>query len=225
MTKPWKTDAWKKKREELIRDKCCEWCGSTENLSVAHKERALSYDQDYRIVSNELWQTLVSQGKYSTPDREEGEEDNDYRRRVIARLQRDREDFRSKYANQIEQAVDAKRQMDFQKYMSFEDVMILCKKCHFAYDKGMVLCDVCRKAHHEPKYDMCWFCFSKTETGHKIKSQRELLDFIHPWCGKTFKIERQWWDIESDPEMCCIEHCDPYACKTAEEKFAEIRDE
>ncbi len=28
IVKPWKTDAWKKKRDELIKDRVCEWCGS-----------------------------------------------------------------------------------------------------------------------------------------------------------------------------------------------------
>lgn len=224
MTKPWKTDAWKKKRDELIKNKGCEWCGSTEDLSVAHKEKALSYYQDYRIVSGELWRTLISQGVYSEPEREEGEGDCDYRRRVIAKLQENRESFGRRYREEIEEAVRTKRQKDFEKYMSLEGVLILCKKCHLAYDKSMVLCTVCRKAHHDPKYEMCWYCFSKTGIGQKIKSQQELLAFVHPWCGKTFKIERQWWDMEADPETCCMEHCDPYGCKTAEEKFAEVRD-
>ncbi len=36
MSKAWKTKEWKAQRDALIEGKCCEWCGSTEKLSIHH---------------------------------------------------------------------------------------------------------------------------------------------------------------------------------------------
>jgi len=70
---------------------------------------------------------------------------------------------------------------------------------------------------------MCWECFKKTEKGQRVskgletkKWEREMLPYKHPWCDKTFLIERQWWNMEAEPQMCCIECCgDPNNCDIA----------
>lgn len=38
MTKPWQTKEWRTRRAEFIKGKSCEWCGSTEFLTIDHKE-------------------------------------------------------------------------------------------------------------------------------------------------------------------------------------------
>jgi hypothetical protein len=45
----------------------------------------------------------------------------------------------------------------------------------------------------------------------------EMLDYDHPWCDKKFKIKTKWWDIEANPQMCCLEHCeiDVHSCEIA----------
>ena len=36
MRKPWQTKEWRERRAEFIKGKCCEWCGSTEYLTIDH---------------------------------------------------------------------------------------------------------------------------------------------------------------------------------------------
>jgi ribosomal protein L37AE/L43A len=43
--------------------------------------------------------------------------------------------------------------------ISKNDFMILCKKCHFALEKGMVLCKKCGKKYHSPRYQVCFNCY------------------------------------------------------------------
>jgi ribosomal protein S27AE len=91
-------------------------------------------------------------------------------------------------------------------YKSFKNVMILCKRCHLAYHKGMVLCKVCRENYHKPSFNMCWKCHKKTLPKERIW-ELELHPYKHPWCDKIFKIKGEWWNMEAEPQMCCIEHC------------------
>jgi hypothetical protein len=42
--------------------------------------------------------------------------------------------------------------------------------------------------------------------------------FTHPWCNKLFLIDEQFWDIEGNPQMCCMMECKerkPAKCKLA----------
>lgn len=50
--KPWKTKEWKDKRKEFIKDKQCEWCGSTKNLRIHHpqKRNSLSNKQYFSFI-------------------------------------------------------------------------------------------------------------------------------------------------------------------------------
>lgn len=53
-----------------------------------------------------------------------------------------------------------------------QDILILCKRCHYAYHKGMVLCKECGKKYHKGGYDMCWDCFVKTPKGKEILERK-----------------------------------------------------
>lgn len=30
-----------------------------------------------------------------------------------------------------------------------------------------------------------------------------MMEYIHPWCGKKFEIEREFWDIAARSQECC----------------------
>jgi hypothetical protein len=46
--KPWATVEWRKKREEYIEDKQCEWCGSKNDLVIHHPQKPNSLtDEEY----------------------------------------------------------------------------------------------------------------------------------------------------------------------------------
>ena len=44
------------------------------------------------------------------------------------------------------------------KYTDFEDIQVLCKKCHLAHHKGMDLCPVCKKKYKKKQYKTCYDC-------------------------------------------------------------------
>jgi len=79
------------------------------------------------------------------------------------------------------------------KYLSFEGTIILCKRCHFALHKGMVLCKGCKKKYHDSvRYTMCFDCFSRTQDGKRR---------IEEW------KERQKEDEEEGKYETRLEYC------------------
>lgn len=91
---------------------------------------------------------------------------------------------------------------------------MLCKRCHFALHKGLVLGKVCKKNYHKPEREKCWNCFKKSLPPKKAWEMEYQL-YKHPWRGKTFKIKGESLEIEASPPMCCIEHCEPNGCEIA----------
>jgi len=45
--------------------------------------------------------------------------------------------FVEKYTHKTKEGLEKERQIQFEKYRAFEDVMILCKKCHKAIGEEM----------------------------------------------------------------------------------------
>ena len=118
-----------------------------------------------------------------------------------------------------------------EKYESFEGTMILCRSCHFAWHKGLILCSKCKKRYHKRKYDYCYSCFSKTEQGklrrkswlRYLKERKpEELPMKHiSLCGRVIYVPR--WQEESEcfgALEACMHYCpdrkvrgDIYKCK------------
>ena len=60
----------------------------------------------------------------------------------------------------------------YDEYMSFKDVTVLCRRCAFAYDKGMHLCQNCKKKYVPNQFDVCFDCLP-SERKEAIKSRKE----------------------------------------------------
>jgi hypothetical protein len=105
-----------------------------------------------------------------------------------------------------------------EQYKLLEGTTVLCRRCHLALRRGLVLCKLCKKNYHEPEREMCWNCHKKSLPPEKVW-ELEYHPYKHPWCGKTFEIKGKWWKIEAKPSMCCIEHCedDVNTCDIAEQ--------
>ena len=147
MRKPWQTKEWREKRAKFIKDKSCEWCGSTETpLTIHHPQK--------------------------------------------------------------------KNTLSDEKYMSFEGVMILCKRCAFAAHNRMHLCPSCKKKFVPNRFDVCFNCLP-LETKAEIKERRPLLSIladsrrmikvIAP-CGRKEKISKLAYDVMGTFEVC--HNCD-----------------
>ena len=132
--------------------------------------------------------------------------------------------FRDRHREELTQLYTAHMEKLAEDYFNFKDTTILCGRCHYAYHKGLTLCPACRTRYKKRSYEMCWECFTKTEEGKRVLERRQEeaeaakpVPYTHPWCGKTFMIEKRWWETEANPGMCCIERCpnDVNYCETA----------
>ena len=66
-SKPWQLSEWKRKRQELLKDKRCEYCGSTENLVIHHKEQLVPYTLHRKIVKQEFLEVKIREGEFPPP--------------------------------------------------------------------------------------------------------------------------------------------------------------
>ncbi len=71
--------------------------------------------------------------------------------------------FYKKHRNEIINLFYIKKEKAITEYMEFKDVIILCRKCHFAYHKGLKLCSECKINYHTPKHEKCWTCFQNNK--------------------------------------------------------------
>lgn len=265
MRKPWQTREWREKRAAFIEGKSCEWCSSTEYLTIDHLNNVYG-NFEYGKIAFQLFNDYFAEGKnkeelnllekktlekatlyyylacpkcgysvqvrkklkpkyrcwrckknFSQPKKKLSLSTLRFLNRRLFQL------FKESHKEEIDAVATPKIQQLNEDYFAFKNVLILCRKCAYARLKGMVLCKVCKKKYHPRRFSMCWECFKKTEEGKHVLERREkraeaekLIGYTHPWCGKEFMIEKQDWEIEAEPQMCCIEHCgDPNNCEIA----------
>jgi hypothetical protein len=78
-----------------------------------------------------------------------------------ARRRESRKLFLQSHKDVVDKAFKELKDNSNRDYLDFKDVNVLCRKCHFATEKGLVICEVCHKSYHKPKYAKCWECFKK----------------------------------------------------------------
>jgi len=129
--------------------------------------------------------------------------------------------FLNEHKSEVDNLFSTIKKKSDESYLGFENVMVLCKRCHMAVEKGLILCTVCKKRYHKPDFEMCKNCFTKTEKGQRIAHEREKLSYKHPWCGKEFLIELQFWEIQGNPQGCCLYECRLIysSCEIANQKW------
>lgn len=93
-----------------------------------------------------------------------------------------------------------------------EKTVLICKKCHFYYH-----------IHTKP--------FSKRtrklyQSLHEIGEDPKMEGYntkryVHPWCSLECSITTEFWEIEANPNMACIEYCssDPNNCEIAQKNW------
>jgi len=58
---------------------------------------------------------------------------------------------------------EAKIQELLDNYNDFSKVLVLCKGCHYAAERGMELCQKCKEHYKQPRYETCYQCKLREE--------------------------------------------------------------
>jgi hypothetical protein len=266
MSKPWHKPSWRKKREEFIKGKSCEWCSSKGTLVIHHNEHfydneqypQIAFDYFMRYIKDpsnkdeygELRKRAESQTvlryvkacpkcgssginsrKTKTPEyrctkctHEFNNPMKKVHRKTLTEIRkRVFKLFMDTHREDIDDIFEENKTQSDSSYLAFENVTILCKRCHMAVEKGLVLCQKCKKRYHKPTFEMCKTCYLQTPQGLKVSRNREKLPYSHPWCKKEFLIERQFWELQSNPQTCCFDLCPiglDYTCDIALNNWA-----
>lgn len=74
-------------------------------------------------------------------------------------------------------------------YNSFKGAIVLCRRCHFATHRWLVLCKICKKKYHKKQYDCCFDCLP-SKRKKEIKSWEEEVPLIKviPPCGSETTV-------------------------------------
>jgi len=171
----WKSQEWKKASKTFIEDKPCAWCGAKPGDTYETKKgsiRKLGFAPHhvekhkwglplYNEVKNRLfavyWRKKTSAPFFMQPV---GLSTKEYREQSKRGWEND---HREHIASEFE--VEKNRIHEEYKNLSEDHIVVLCTRCHYARENGMVLCKKCGKNYHKPKYDQCWKCNNDLKNG------------------------------------------------------------
>jgi len=109
--------------------------------------------------------------------------------------------FLELHRGEIDKLFSEKVRKSDEKYKSFKDVVILCKRCHLAHHKGLVLCKSCKKNYHAKQYPTCWDCIPDSDW----KKTHKKIEVTLP-CGSKVMVEAGFWDFGGMFDIC-LRHC------------------
>ena len=191
----------------------CVWCGTTESLARHHvqnrKASILSYNE-FRFGIFRGMFPLKKPSTYKEIMNKMGctyKEAGEIHRKMKAENSKKGKDNWQKFINDIElQKKIVKKYENYRKplldkYNEFnsEDIIILCKKCHFAFHHEMDLCPKCKKRYKKMSYSTCYDCLPderrrKIEKDKAIMAEIERKDQVFDeWCDEFYSAtpERQ----------------------------------
>lgn len=177
----WKTPEWRAQSDALIAEQgTCEWCGAKNGdtyidskgvsrrvaLGFCHRDRVVVGLRLYRKVAGVMWRAFKKTPEY-----------DGFAEKVVASLPRGvrakDKDRRVRFAWETEnrkligERFEAAKMEIIEVYRSLdrEKGVILCGKCHFAQERGLVICQTCKKHYHDPKYEACRWCADQEVEG------------------------------------------------------------
>lgn len=193
---------WKEKRADFLKNKTCEWCGSSDSLCI-HTPRAFSPEQvrsefynaayaRFREVYRQKYQRFdyIPTGKHrhkshpkwhkaSTvhkiePDHTELEEQH------VEVLVEDSGEgkFKTLYhewldGTGVKELIEEEVKKAEEEYESLKNAIALCKRCHFASLRGMNLCPVCKNKYKALNYETCFACLPEEKKGEILARQKK----------------------------------------------------
>lgn len=166
----WKNPEWKKTSQVYTEGKTCEWCGAQAGdtytdsngktrklgLSPHHIEKHKWGLPLYNQVKNALFVAWLKKNRdhgYEVP-------------RSLSERER-REYVKSLWAREngaiISEAFEKEKQRILETYthLSPENIIILCSRCHYARERGLLICPECGRNYRKPKYPTCYDCTKK----------------------------------------------------------------
>jgi len=173
----WKSPEWKAQSKAFSEGKPCAWCGAvpgdtyetkkgkTRKYGFAphhiekHKWGLPLYNKIKNQLFRDYYKTLTSGIMFLYPA---GISQKEYREQT-------KFDWEKSHRDEIQAAFQDEKDKILNGYMNLseENAVILCTRCHYAREKGMVLCKTCGKGYHKPKYDKCWTCNNIQKEGDK----------------------------------------------------------
>jgi hypothetical protein len=76
------------------------------------------------------------------------------------------------------------RSASYEEYLSFNGIMALCRRCHFAQHKGLHLCPNCKKKYVRNHFDVCFDCLP-------LKRKKEIRKFLREEQEGDEEFERE----------------------------------
>jgi len=233
-SKIWSRTEWRNKRSEFVKDKGCQWCGSKNSLVIHHTKTPIRFQQIVHQVGQALLHQKVKEEEFEfqVEARKVCPRCNSqsiYKRTTISPKYRctrcgyvfektkairvntgwlSREDwnqFWTKYRSAIEEKAAELSRKGHIYYMSLEDCIVLCKKCHFAIHKGLVLCKDCGKKYHPQQYSTCWDCIPDSEWKKETEREHKKIETMLP-CGSKVMVEAGFWEFGGTFETC-LHYC------------------
>ena len=168
----WGSKEWKKRSKAFVEGKSCAWCGAkagdtytdrkgkTRKLGLSphhiekHKWALPLYKQVATELFNEWYKNEYNQTIRISP--------------VGLTKREQKKQLKDEWINSnreyITEEFELKKQDIIQTYIDLneEEVMPLCTRCHYAREKGLLICPECKTHYRKPKYKTCYTC-SKEE--------------------------------------------------------------
>ncbi len=172
----YQTKEWKKTSQTYTKNKTCEWCGRKSgdivtigdreiklSLVPHHRERAKFGLRVYKRLATAYFKEYFKDGthidEYTTlwngakMSLITGVEDKDIRKRL-------RYLWDQTHRGELDKIYSDYKEEKKREYMVLnpDTAIILCNRCHYAREKGLVLCKTCSLKYHKPQYPTCYDC-------------------------------------------------------------------
>lgn len=176
----YQTKEWKKVSKSYTEGKTCEWCGRKSgdiitfgdrkirlSLVPHHREKAKFGLRVYKRLATAYFKKYFKDNahrdEYTSLWLEASNslihkaEDKDIQKRL-------RYLWDQKHLDELTEIYDNYKEEKRREYMILnpDTAIILCNRCHYARERGLVLCKVCNLKYHKPRYPTCYECSGRT---------------------------------------------------------------
>lgn len=150
----WRSKEFRDAKKNYELDSKCSQCGSTEELTPHHVKsyKSLIYANHRKLAIPLLCEskgvTFTESAIYKTGGFSSS--------RGYIQL-KELVEYIKNHPEIKEKSIELARE----EYFSFTNITTLCKRCHFALEKGMSLCYICKKNYHKQNFESCFACKNK----------------------------------------------------------------